>query len=227
MGIYNISNSSSIGNSISTTKSSWRLICMRSSGPANLCLMHTNRASSTKPFAVSRSCALQHEQGDDNDLMIEYVATRWYRVPEVMLTFGNYSTAIDIWSVGCILAELARPQIHLQGSRLRGPAQPDPEVPRHADRGRAAPHRLAARTGVHPLTVHPHEFYEPKSESIFDFGFEDENSMDGMKILIVEEVMEFRRIVRQQAQPSQNKRPQEDGLASPSRDDVTASPYHD
>lgn len=38
--------------------------------------------------------------------LTEYVATRWYRAPEIMLTLSHYSTAIDMWSVGCILAEL-------------------------------------------------------------------------------------------------------------------------
>ena len=38
--------------------------------------------------------------------MTEYVATRWYRAPEIMLSFANYGPAIDVWSVGCILAEL-------------------------------------------------------------------------------------------------------------------------
>ena len=38
--------------------------------------------------------------------MTEYVATRWYRAPEIMLTFKQYTKAIDIWSVGCILAEM-------------------------------------------------------------------------------------------------------------------------
>ena len=38
--------------------------------------------------------------------MTEYVATRWYRAPEIMLTFQEYTTAMDIWSVGCILAEM-------------------------------------------------------------------------------------------------------------------------
>ena len=36
----------------------------------------------------------------------EYVATRWYRAPEIMLTFKQYTKAIDVWSVGCILAEM-------------------------------------------------------------------------------------------------------------------------
>lgn len=38
--------------------------------------------------------------------MTEYVATRWYRAPEIMLAFRRYDTAIDVWSIGCILAEL-------------------------------------------------------------------------------------------------------------------------
>jgi serine/threonine protein kinase len=34
------------------------------------------------------------------------VVTRWYRAPEVILNASEYSKAVDIWSVGCILAEL-------------------------------------------------------------------------------------------------------------------------
>ena len=42
----------------------------------------------------------------DAGFMTEYVATRWYRAPEIMLAFRSYTKAIDMWSVGCILAEL-------------------------------------------------------------------------------------------------------------------------
>ncbi len=39
--------------------------------------------------------------------LTEYVATRWYRAPEIMLCFRKgYGPEIDMWSVGCILAEL-------------------------------------------------------------------------------------------------------------------------
>ncbi|CDZ97124.1 cog complex component [Phaffia rhodozyma] len=38
--------------------------------------------------------------------LTEYVATRWYRAPEIMLSYRRYTTAIDVWSIGCILAEL-------------------------------------------------------------------------------------------------------------------------
>ncbi|XP_049777101.1 serine/threonine-protein kinase dyf-5 [Schistocerca cancellata] len=36
----------------------------------------------------------------------DYVSTRWYRAPEVLLHSTNYSSPIDIWAVGCIMAEL-------------------------------------------------------------------------------------------------------------------------
>lgn len=36
----------------------------------------------------------------------DYIATRWYRAPEVILSWKRYTAAIDVWSVGCILAEL-------------------------------------------------------------------------------------------------------------------------
>ncbi|KAJ1690588.1 hypothetical protein LUZ63_014743 [Rhynchospora breviuscula] len=42
----------------------------------------------------------------EDECLTEYVVTRWYRAPEVLLCCGKYSTAIDIWSVGCIFAEL-------------------------------------------------------------------------------------------------------------------------
>lgn len=38
--------------------------------------------------------------------MTEYVVTRWYRAPELLLSCDHYTAAIDVWSVGCILAEL-------------------------------------------------------------------------------------------------------------------------
>uniref|UniRef100_A0A8C6W0H9 mitogen-activated protein kinase n=1 Tax=Nothobranchius furzeri TaxID=105023 RepID=A0A8C6W0H9_NOTFU len=45
-------------------------------------------------------------------LMTGYVVTRWYRAPEVMLNWMHYTQTVDIWSVGCIMAEM------LQGKPL-------------------------------------------------------------------------------------------------------------
>ncbi|KAI1292761.1 MAPK protein hog1 [Mortierella claussenii] len=38
--------------------------------------------------------------------MTGYVSTRYYRAPEIMLTWQKYDVAVDIWSVGCIFAEM-------------------------------------------------------------------------------------------------------------------------
>merc|ERR1711893_327532 len=40
--------------------------------------------------------------------LTDYIATRWYRAPEVILSTRQYTATIDVWSVGCILAELIR-----------------------------------------------------------------------------------------------------------------------
>lgn len=38
--------------------------------------------------------------------MTGYVSTRYYRAPEIMLTWQRYDVGVDIWSVGCIFAEM-------------------------------------------------------------------------------------------------------------------------
>jgi serine/threonine protein kinase len=55
----------------------------------------------------------------DPDFLTEYVATRWYRAPEILLSWSGYGPAshppppsacltlgVDMWSVGCIFAEM-------------------------------------------------------------------------------------------------------------------------
>ncbi|KAL8048455.1 hypothetical protein ABFX02_07G067400 [Erythranthe guttata] len=43
------------------------------------------------------------------------IVTLWYRAPEVLLGSTHYSTAVDIWSVGCIFAEMVRRQALFPG----------------------------------------------------------------------------------------------------------------
>jgi len=38
--------------------------------------------------------------------MTGYVATRWYRAPEIMLNWMHYNQTVDLWSVGCIMGEM-------------------------------------------------------------------------------------------------------------------------
>lgn len=53
----------------------------------------------------------------DKDLKkTEYVVTRWYRAPEVMLTTQHYTESLDIWSIGCIFGELMMRQTLFPGN---------------------------------------------------------------------------------------------------------------
>lgn len=56
-------------------------------------------------FGLARGRA-GFSQEDDDFLRTEYVGTRWYRAPEIVLTSMEYTAAVDLWSVGCILGEL-------------------------------------------------------------------------------------------------------------------------
>ncbi|KZV71521.1 Pkinase-domain-containing protein [Peniophora sp. CONT] len=71
--------------------------------PGNL-LVNSDCELKICDFGLSRGFDAQSEDGVSH--MTEYVATRWYRAPEIMLAFRRYDTAIDVWSIGCILAEL-------------------------------------------------------------------------------------------------------------------------
>lgn len=48
-------------------------------------------------------------------LMTPYVVTRYYRAPEVILGMG-YQANVDVWSVGCIMAEMVRGSVLFPGS---------------------------------------------------------------------------------------------------------------
>lgn len=56
-------------------------------------------------FGLARSIASVN-QSVSEPIMTEYVATRWYRAPEILLGSSKYTKAVDMWSIGCILGEL-------------------------------------------------------------------------------------------------------------------------
>ncbi|ELU10754.1 hypothetical protein CAPTEDRAFT_1572 [Capitella teleta] len=57
-------------------------------------------------FGLARSLTqiVVDDQGDPN--LTEYVATRWYRAPEILLASHKYTKGVDMWSLGCILGEM-------------------------------------------------------------------------------------------------------------------------
>jgi mitogen-activated protein kinase 1/3 len=60
----------------------------------------------------------QAQQTNNDQQLTEYVITRWYRAPEVILCPSEYSKAVDIWSVGCIFAELLGRQPLFPGMKI-------------------------------------------------------------------------------------------------------------
>lgn len=221
-------------------------------------------------------------QATNQGFMTEYVATRWYRAPEIMLSFLNYTTAIDLWSVGCILAELLGGKPIFKGKDyvdqlnqiLHFLGTPSEETlrrvgsPRAQEYIRSLPHKAgvpfpklypeanplaldllskllafdpSARITCNEALQHPYlaVWHDPVDEidcqKKFDFGFESEDSTEGMKKMIVEEVMNFRRKVRPNFDPSNQRQPngtrsqpvessKKEALPIPSRDVVMGSP---
>lgn len=43
---------------------------------------------------------------DPNFQYTDYVSTRWYRAPELLVGDAAYSSSIDVWAIGCIFAEI-------------------------------------------------------------------------------------------------------------------------
>ncbi|KAF5478202.1 hypothetical protein F2P56_004784 [Juglans regia] len=66
--------------------------------PSNL-LLNANCDLKIGDFGLARTTS-------ETDFMTEYVVTRWYRAPELLLNCSEYTAAIDVWSVGCILGEI-------------------------------------------------------------------------------------------------------------------------
>ncbi|CAD8149174.1 unnamed protein product [Paramecium pentaurelia] len=72
--------------------------------PANI-LINADCHIKVADFGLSR-CLSETENNHEMPFMTEYVATRWYRAPEILFGSNYYSTAVDMWSVGCILGEM-------------------------------------------------------------------------------------------------------------------------
>uniref|UniRef100_A0A158R8V0 Stress-activated protein kinase JNK n=1 Tax=Taenia asiatica TaxID=60517 RepID=A0A158R8V0_TAEAS len=72
-------------------------------------------------IAVKHDCTLKildfglARSGTENFMMTPYVVTRYYRAPEVILGMG-YTANVDIWSVGCIFAEMVLERTFFPGT---------------------------------------------------------------------------------------------------------------
>ncbi|OHS98289.1 CMGC family protein kinase [Tritrichomonas foetus] len=91
----------------------WQLLCglkylhsrkliHRDLKPSNL-LINSDSTVKLCDFGLARTFA----EGDIcQTVMTEYVSTRWYRSPELIIGSNHYNEGVDMWAVGCIVAEL-------------------------------------------------------------------------------------------------------------------------
>jgi serine/threonine protein kinase len=68
--------------------------------PENLLVDEQNRLKLCD-FGFARTIKSTQEK------LTDYVATRWYRSPELLITSGYYGPEVDYWAIGCIMGELA------------------------------------------------------------------------------------------------------------------------
>ena len=54
------------------------------------------------------------EEADTNKAMTQEVVTQYYRAPEILMGARHYTTAVDVWSIGCIFGELLGRRILFQ-----------------------------------------------------------------------------------------------------------------
>jgi len=74
--------------------------------PSNL-LLNSDCLMKVADFGLARSLPeARVAEGPEGQPLTDYVATRWYRAPEILLGSGTYHFAVDMWAVGCILGEM-------------------------------------------------------------------------------------------------------------------------
>eukprot|EP00746_Dinoflagellata_sp_MGD_P006692 gnl/MRDRNA2_/MRDRNA2_113169_c0_seq1.p1 gnl/MRDRNA2_/MRDRNA2_113169_c0~~gnl/MRDRNA2_/MRDRNA2_113169_c0_seq1.p1 ORF type:complete len:393 (+),score=65.25 gnl/MRDRNA2_/MRDRNA2_113169_c0_seq1:161-1339(+) len=75
----------------------------RDINPSNI-LVAQNCRIKVSDFGLARS-VMEPEMVRKHPLT-EYVSTRWYRAPEILLGSTRYTASIDIWATGCIMCEM-------------------------------------------------------------------------------------------------------------------------
>ena len=74
-------------------------ICHRDIKPQNLLIDPKTHILKLCDFGSAKKIVA----GESN---VSYICSRYYRAPELIFGATNYSFSIDLWSMGCVLAEM-------------------------------------------------------------------------------------------------------------------------
>lgn len=96
------------------------LVIHRDLKPSNI-FINTDCSIKIGDFGLARcflpNGSVSNAGGEGDSLQFtDYIATRWYRSPEILMRSKRYTTAMDMWAVGCIVCELLIGQPLLSGT---------------------------------------------------------------------------------------------------------------
>ena len=76
--------------------------------PENLLIDSKNYKLKLCDFGFARKIKqnIKNTKNSKIELLTDYVATRWYRSPELLISNGKYNFEVDYWAAGCIMGEL-------------------------------------------------------------------------------------------------------------------------
>ncbi|XP_009695780.1 PREDICTED: mitogen-activated protein kinase 7, partial [Cariama cristata] len=162
--------------------------------PSNL-LVNENCELKIGDFGMARGLGADPRHA--KAFLTEYVATRWYRAPELLLSLHRYTRAIDMWSVGCIFAEmLGRRQLFPGRNYVHHFGDAEPAA--LALLGRMLRFDPRERVSVAEALRHPFlaKYHDPEDEPecvpAFDFAFDRRVlTKEEIKAAIVAEIADF------------------------------------